>query len=228
MTVDHERIYGELNRLLEEARLRELYQKVQSAFKVEDPIAHNWEHVRRDILNAVWIGLGEDADMEIVMPAVILHDIGYVTHSHDPERHTVHGARECYRFLGDWRPEQRKKISECILKHKGRYPGFTHREPETLEEKVVCDADQVDKFGWVGFVQMIKVYAEYGWLMGNERYKTLAGLAEAMTHLEGIALYTETGKRLAAKRRPVDVMEISRKLSEDLFFYEDWKEQFHV
>lgn len=128
--------------------------------------------------------------------------------------------------MEDWTLEQRKKVSGCILKHKGKYPGFTHQEPESIEDKIVYDADQIDKFGRVSFMQMIKVYVEYGLIVGNERYKTLAGLAGAMTHLAGITLYTETGKRLAAERRSVDVMEISRELTEDLFFYEHWKEQF--
>lgn len=223
--MDRQKIYGELNRLLEEPRLRKLYQAVESAFKERDPIAHNWEHVRRDILNAVWIGMEEGAAMDIVMPAMILHDLGYVTHSHDPKQHAAHGSRECYRFLEEWTPEQREQISACILKHKGKYPGFGHAEPETLEEQVVCDADQVDKFGWVGFFQVTKVYVEYG-TKGIERYKTLAGLAEAMTHQEAIILYTETGKRLAADRSDPDFMEISRKLTRDLALYEDWQENF--
>jgi len=224
--MDRQKIYRELNRRLEEPRLRKLYQTVEAAFKEKDPIAHNWEHIRRDILNAVWIGLDEGADMEIVMPAMILHDLGYVTHSHDPKQHPVHGARECYRFLEEWTPEQREQISACILKHKGKYPGFEHAEPETLEEKVVCDADQVDKFGWVGFFQVIKVYVEYGSHMGIERYKTLTGLAEALTHQKRITLYTETGKRLAAERSDPNFMEISSKLAKELSFYEDWKEPF--
>jgi len=220
------RIYEELNHRLEEPRLRKLYQSVRSAFNEKNPIAHNWEHVRRDILHALWIGLEEGADMDIVLPAMILHDLGYVTHSHDPRQHPLHGSRECFRFLNDWSAEDQKRISACILKHKGKYPGFEHEQPQTLEEKVVCDADQVDKFGWVGFMQMMKVYVEYGYLMGLERYKTLAGLAEAMTHIEGVSLYTETGKRLAAARRDPDFLEISRKLSEGLTLYENWEEPF--
>ena len=72
----------------------------------------------------------------------------------------------------------------------------------------------------------MKVYVEYGYLMGLERYKTMAGLAEAMTHIEGVSLYTETGKRLAAARNDPDFLEISAKLSEGLTFYENWMEPF--
>jgi len=70
------KIYEELNRRLDEPRLGKLYRAVRSAFNDKNPIAHNWEHVRRDILNAVEIGLEEGADMDIVLPAIILHDLG--------------------------------------------------------------------------------------------------------------------------------------------------------
>ncbi len=143
--------------------------------------------------------------MEIVMPAIILHDIGFVTHPHEPKKHPINGARECFRFLDDWTPEQRERISSCILKHKAKYPGYEHTEPETLEERVVCDADQVDKFGWVGFMQSLKVYVEYG-IKGNERFKTLSGLA--------------------AQKSDPDFMEVSTKLTEELSLSEEWKEPF--
>lgn len=225
-TVNRDEIYAELDRLLEEPRLRRLYRAAEKLFKRQDPLAHNWEHVRRDILNAVWIGAEEGSDPGLVLPAMILHDLGYVTHAHDPKQHTVHGARECHRFLQEWTPAQRELIAACILKHKGKYPGFQQPEPETIEEKVVCDADQLDKFGWVGFLQVIKVYVEYASAMGIERYKTLSGLAEALTHHRGISLYTQTARRLAAELSEPDFQEVSRKLTEELSFYEGWKERF--
>ncbi len=218
-------IYAELNHLLLEPGVQELYQTVEAAFKAQDAIAHNWEHVRRDIVNSVEIGLQEGADMGIVIPAIILHDIGYVTHPHEPEQHPINGSRECCRFLDAWTPEQRTLISSCILKHKGKFPGFEHSEPETLEEKVVCDADQVDKFGWIGFIQVVKVFVEHG-TKGHDLYKTFPGMAGALTRRKSIMLYTETGKHLAAKRREPDFMDISEKLTRELYLYEEWKEPF--
>ncbi len=223
--MEQQKIYDELNSLLSQPRLRKLYRKVEEEFREQDAIGHNWEHVRRDILNAVYIGGKENADMEIVMPAIILHDIGYVTHNHDPKNHPINGSHECIRFLCEWTTEQRVLISACILKHKGKFPGFEHSEPETLEEKVVCDADQIDKFGWVGFMQIIKVYVEYAEL-GNKRFKTLKGLAKGMKNQTSICLYTETGKQLAAERTEPDFASISAKIEQELNFYEDWKEEF--
>ena len=219
------KIYAELSRLLLEPGVQKLYQTVEAAFKAQDSFAHNWEHVRRDIVNSVEIGLEEGADMDIVMPAIILHDIGYVTHPQEPEQHPLNGSRECFRFLDAWTPEQRKRISSCILTHKGKFPGFEHSEPETMEEKVVCDADQVDKFGWIGFIQVIKVFVEHG-TKGYDLYKTFPGMAEALKRRKSIILYTETGKRLAAERREPDFMDISEKLTRELSLYEEWKEPF--
>lgn len=218
-------IYAKLNDILSEPRLQTLYRKVESSFKQQDGIAHNWEHVRRDIVNVVQIGLAEHADMSIVMPAMILHDLGYLTHPQDPGNHPVNGSKECYAFLSDWTPEERDKISSCILKHKGKFPGFEHSEPETLEEKVVCDADQVDKFGWVGFMQMMRVYIEHG-TKGFKKFNTITGLAKGILAQGIITLYTETGKRMAAMRRHPDFKVVSAELSKELSLYDGWKETF--
>lgn len=223
--MDHQKIYNSLNRFLSQSKLRNLYLNVRKEFREQDAIGHNWDHVRRDILNAVYIGNKENADMDIVMPAIILHDIGYVTHSNDPFNHPLNGSRECIRFLDDWTQEQRRHISSCILKHKGKFPGFEYSEPETPEEKVVCDADQIDKFGWIGFLQMITVYVEYA-EHGNKQYKSLKGIAKAMNKKGSICMYTETGKQLAAARTEPDFASIAIKMEEDLDFYEDWKEDF--
>ncbi len=223
--MEHHEIHTALNGMLAEPRLRNLYLAVRDAFAAKGPSAHGWEHVRRVTVNAVPIGLAEKADMEIVMPAILLHDIGFVTNPDEPKKHPEHGARECYRFLSDWNREQQDHISQAILKHKARYPGYDGIEPDTLEERVVCDADQIDKFGWVGFSQMIKVYAEYG-ANGVERYQRIAGLADGLEHLSEIHLYTDTGRAMAAKLSEPDHLTLARKLREELSLSEDWSEEF--
>lgn len=211
-------IHIELKRFLKIPRIDRLYQKTKETFCKDEPVGHNWEHVCRDIINAVEIGTQEKADMDIVMPAVILHDLGYVTHPSAPELHPANGARECYGFLDEWTTVQRDQISACILKHKGKFPGFEESEPESLEEKVVCDADQLDKFGWIGFLQMMKVYIEHGY-KGNSRFKTLEGLAEGMMHQKSMVLYTKTGKHLASLRSEPDFTEIAKKVRRELLPY---------
>ncbi len=210
---------------MSEPRLRRLYQKVEQTFNERDTGTHDWEHVRRVIVNSIQVGLEERADMNIVMPAVILHDIGYATNPEEPQLHPMHGARECYRFLDEWSPADRDLIADCIRKHKAKWPGHTGAEPETLDEKVVCDSDQLDKFGWVGFLQVVRVYVEMG-IIGMERYKTIAGLVDGISHQESVEFYTETAKRLAAELADPDFCDVAKKVTDQLSLYEGWREEF--
>ena len=223
--MEQQQIYAELDRRLREPRLRRLYQKMETAFNDLDPGAHNWDHVRRVIVNSIEIGLGEKANMNIVMPAVILHDLGYITNPDDPKEHPAHGARACYRFLDEWGPADQSLIADCIRKHKAKYPGFATPEPETKEEQVVSDADQVDKFGWIGFIQVVWVYIELG-IGGMERYQTIGGLVDAMSHHDSIAFYTGTGKTIAARLADPDFGQTGRKLTQELSLYAGWKPEF--
>lgn len=221
--MDQQSVYTALNTMLEQPRMLALYRKVRSAFVAQDSVGHGWEHVRRVIVNAAWIGREENADLEIVIPAIILHDIGFITNPEEPKKHPEHGARECRRFLGEWTEEHQEAIAQCILKHKAVYPGYSGVEPVTLEEQVVCDADQLDKFGWIGVTQLVKVYVEYG-IQGAERYKRHAGLVEALRHLSEIRLYTETGRRIAAERAEPDHVNTALRLEEELSLSENWQE----
>ncbi|TVQ35069.1 MAG: HD domain-containing protein [Spirochaetaceae bacterium] len=223
--MDHHKVYATLNSMLEQPRLQKVYQSVRDAFEAHGNVGHGWEHVRRVIVNAAWIGSEENADLDIVMPAIILHDIGFVTHPDQPKQHPEHGAAECHRFLDAWTEEQRVRIAQCILTHKAAYPGYAGLEPQSLEERVVCDADQLDKFGWIGVTQMIKVYVEYG-IRGLERYKRHSGIVEGLRHLSKIRLYTETGKRIAAERSEPAHLVTARRLEEELSLSENWREAF--
>jgi uncharacterized protein len=220
--MDYASVHAELDRLLEAPRLARLYEQVRARFLPVEGIGHNWEHVRRVVVNASLLCKEERADPEIVMPAAILHDIGFVLVPEEPKKHPLHGAAGCRAFLDEWLPEQREAIARCILKHKGRYPGYSGDEPETLDEKVVCDADQVDKFGWVGLLQVVKVYAEYG-AKGMERFKTLAGLADGLEQAGEIHLYTESAKRFALDRAEPSLAGAASRLREELSLYLGWK-----
>jgi uncharacterized protein len=220
--MDVQGVYAELDRMLETPRFARLYGEVRARYLSVEGIGHNWEHVRRVIINAAYLCKEERADPDVVLAGAILHDVGFVLVPSEPKKHHLHGAAGCHAFLGDWLPAQREAISRCILKHKGRYPGYEGAEPETLEEKVVCDADQVDKFGWVGLVQVLKVYAEYG-SKGMERFRTLAGLADGLAEAGKIHLYTEAAKRFALERAEPDLGRAAARFKEELSFYLGWK-----
>jgi len=222
--VNRSQLHEQLNIRLSEPRLNSLFRQVRDRFLPGGFRAHDWPHVLRDLENALEIGLAEEADLEIVLPAVLLHDLGYVTHPESPELHPLHGSRECLAYLDPWTEEQRRHIASCILRHKARFPGFENLEPGTLEEKVVCDADQLDKFGWTGLMQMMKVFVELG-MSGKKQYASMEGLAEGIGHQGEIRFYTATGQKLARKRGEPDFLKAKAAFQRELAEYYSWPEE---
>jgi HD superfamily phosphodiesterase len=179
-------------------RNKRLYLKVKSVFEKRGPIAHNWDHIYRDIVNAIWIGEAEKADMNIVIPAIILHDCGFL-YNPDPAKHHLLGAEHCEEWLADeWDNKEKLIISECIKKHKGKILEF-NIEPETLEEKVVHDADMLEKVGAIGILQGMRTFVEFAETSHSE-YKSLYAIACKLCSVKKLHFYTKTGEELAKKR----------------------------
>jgi uncharacterized protein len=210
-----------LDAALSEPRLGRLYATARDLFLAHRGLSHDWDHVKRVLINAARFTAEERARRDIVIPAALLHDIGFLTNPKEPKQHHVHGAEGCIAYLGEWNPEDRRVIAGCILKHKGKFPGYTGMEPQSLEEKVLCDADQIDKFGWVGLLQVVKVYAEYGAAL-FKNFDTLAGLADGLEEASHIELYTEAGRRMAAELAEPSLAEASRRAKAELRLYEEW------
>ena len=155
--------------------------------------AHNWEHAYRDTLNAIVIGEAENADMNVVLPAITMHDIGFL-YGADGRTHGAMGADKLKEYLqeaGITYPEEMiEKIASCIRTHKGSM----HKEvPESLEAKVVADADLIEKFGPVGVYQTIRTFTEFN--------RSLEVNLARSTEMPNLTLETETGQKIAEKGR---------------------------
>jgi uncharacterized protein len=193
------KIKRELQKYLKESRVQRLYDKVKKEFEKRGPISHNWDHIYRDIVNAIWIGEAEGADMNIVIPAIILHDVGFL-YDKDPSKHHILGAEKCIEWLEEWSKEDQERIAGCIRYHKRKSREFRY-EPKTLEEKVVCDADLLEKYGMIGVLQGLRTFVEFGETARPE-FKSLFNIAKMFSELKGMRfdLYTKAGKKLARKR----------------------------
>ena len=183
--------------LRNDPRLNHLYTRAKEAFDKKDLIAHGWDHTYRVIINAIRIGEAEGADMAIVLPSVVLHDIGFL-YNPDPKVHNVVGAENCSGWLEKWGDEERTQIRSCILTHKGKYRGFAF-EPETLEAKVVCDADLLEKVGYIGILQGVRTFTEFA-QSTDINFKSLRGIAQTLAHIVDIPFYTKTGQKIADQR----------------------------
>lgn len=121
----------------------------------KDPCpAHNMEHVMRVYHLAMKLAEGEDVDNEVIQIAVLLHDIGWLREIQDPSGNTDHAiesAKIAEPFLKELGYSNTKidHIKKCITSHRYR----TDNKPESLEAKIVFDADKLETVGAIGIAR---------------------------------------------------------------------------
>lgn len=125
-------------------------------------IVHDRLHVRRVVNYAVQIAeKTAGADFDIVVAAALLHDIGRPEQQQD--KHVCHaqaGSKKAKAFLvsrgyGEIFSEH---VSQCILSHRHK-KGIA---PESMEAKIVYDADKLDLIGSVGAARAILFGGQIG------------------------------------------------------------------
>lgn len=187
-------------------RLREL---AQSRCAGNGP-AHDFLHVSRVTDNARTIGLAEGADLDVVLPAALLHELFNYPKGH-PESHlsgevcAEHAAAALKQL--DWPDHLIGAIRKCIHVH-----AFSRGlVPATLEAKVLQDADRLDAIGAIGVARCFATCAEMGvpfyqfadpFCEQREPDDKRWGLDHFYRKLLLIAdgLHTETARSLAADR----------------------------
>lgn len=182
-----------LTRYLEsDSDFRAVYDYTKGRFDESSLGAHNFEHIYRDIINAIVIGEAEHADMEIVLPAMAMHDIGFL-YGATGRTHGAVGADKLREFASDGNlplsEDKLRHIADCIRTHKGNIHGEV---PKTREAEVVSDADMLDKFGPVGIYQVTRVFTEFK----QSHAVTIENLGRTDRQL-----ITQTGKQLAEPLR---------------------------
>lgn len=111
---------------------------------------HDWEHTERVYNLAMYIGRKENADLEILSIAAILHDIARKEQDESNGRidHAERGAILAKEILEkhDLLEEKIENILHCIETHRYR----NDKIPQTKEAKILYDADKLDAIGAVG------------------------------------------------------------------------------
>lgn len=129
-----------------------------------DP-GHRIDHVARVAKTAIEFAHREGADMAIIVPAVILHDtfpVGKFTK--ERSKASALSADRSIQLLSDWGypREYDAAIRHVIIAHSFS-AGVT---PESLEAKIVQDADRLDAIGAIGIARTMAV----GFRHGNPLY----------------------------------------------------------
>ena len=124
---------------------------------------HDAEHVTRVLHYAADIAyytLG-DKDMDVLLAAAMLHDIGRPAQDKDPSiDHASIGADMAYDFLRSigWREEKAAHVRNCIFTHRFR----TDHPPASLEAKILFDSDKLDVTGAMGVARSFSYCTEIG------------------------------------------------------------------
>ena len=173
--------------------------------------SHNWEHTGRVYNLCMHIGQKERADLEVLKIAAYLHDIGrpWQDKSKGTVCHAEKGAEMAKSFLEDYEiPEDREQnIIHCIRSH--RFRG--NLRPETLEAKVLFDADKLDAIGAIGIARAFQFAGEVGARFHNPAVKPEdtepyteedTGYREFKVKLTKIKdrMLTDEGRRMAQER----------------------------
>ncbi|MDR1704607.1 MAG: MBL fold metallo-hydrolase [Clostridiales bacterium] len=124
--------------------------------------AYDRHHVSRVLDLALDIAECEpDADTDILTAAALLHDIGRGKQFENPEIcHAAAGGEMAEAFLLSlgWPEERAAHVRACIASHK--YQGAA--KPETIEAKILFDADKLDVCGAIGIARTLLYAGQIG------------------------------------------------------------------
>ncbi len=151
------------------------------------------DHIERVRQLAEALGAQEGADLGIVRAAAYLHDIGVPLNK---MRHYELGARMARGMLRElgWDEETVQAVSHAIEGH-SRYGG---PDPQTLEAKVLYDADVAEFVGAIGLARAITRATEAGEYRGDVS-QVPALIDRVIASAEG-ASYTARGGEIIAER----------------------------
>jgi len=129
--------------------------------------SHAWDHTRRVYNLCMHIGGVEGADMEVLKIAAYLHDVGrpFQDKSKGTICHAEKGTEMACALLEEYpiSDERKANIIHCIRSH--RFRG--NCQPETLEAKVLFDADKLDAIGAIGIGRAFQFAGEVGAKLHN-------------------------------------------------------------
>jgi uncharacterized protein len=136
---------------------------------------HGLDHVERVWSRCLKLGLKLNADLEVLVAAAFLHDLG---RHHGLE---VHGnksaelAKPVLEKIG-FPAGKVKRVLDAIRLHDH---SISPKLRDNIESQVLCDADKLDAFGAVGVTRWLLYYYAKGksveWIIGNmqKRYQDL-------------------------------------------------------
>lgn len=145
--------------------MREKYLELKEIMERElSCSAHNIDHIIRVSDLCETIAENEkNVDMDVLIPAALLHDIARVRESEDKTGNTDHallGSEMAESILTEkgYDVDQIQRIKHCIASHRYR----TGYSPESIEAKILFDADKLDAIGAIGIARCFMISGKSG------------------------------------------------------------------
>lgn len=116
---------------------------------------HDKEHIYRVLYSALEIAKTEDGvDYDVLICACLLHDIGRKEQFENPALcHAMVGGEMAYHFLIEhgFEEDYADAVKHCVQTHRFR----RNSPPESLEAKILFDADKLDVSGAIGVARTL-------------------------------------------------------------------------
>ena len=175
---------------------------------------HDFDHILRVLALAERIALAEGADLIVTRCAALLHDWGRADAQAEDSNHAEVAARRARKYLTDRRiePGLVEAIVHAIEAHRFRMPPA----PQTLEARVLFDADKLDAIGAIGVARAFAYGGAHNqrlWAAHEsvdlQRWQALGDDTDEHTPVHEFVvklsrireqLYTATGRRIAEER----------------------------
>jgi len=187
--------------------------------------SHDWEHTLRVYHLCRDIGPAEGADMEVLLVAALLHDIGRALQDKSLGGicHAEQGAAMAADLMTKLplSDDQKTNVVHCIRAHRFRKAP----QPGTIEARVLFDADKLDAIGAVGIARAYQFAGEVGARLHNPNHEVRntqaysredTGYREYQVKLRHVRdrMLTATGRRVAKGRHRFMVQFFERFLEE--------------
>ena len=195
---------------------RETYERIENyMLSCMDDSAHDAQHIYRVLYNALLIAREEQhVDQDVLITACLLHDIGRKEQFADPTLcHAAVGSEKARVFLlqHGFSGEFAERVAHCILAHRFRKAN----PPQTVEAKILFDADKLDATGAIGIARTLQFKADTqspiytvrpdGSISNGEGEEGSSFFREYQFKLKKLydRFFTQTGARLAQERRQI-------------------------
>ena len=186
--------------------------------------AHDFNHVLRVLALAERICLIEGAMLEIVQTATLLHDVARSEEERTGICHAKKGAERARQILFGHPTDKVDAVAQAIDSH--RFRSDHKRAPQTLEAKVLYDADKLDAIGAIGIARAYALAGRLGQRLWSacptgylaqsqsSDYTPVHEFAFKLCKLK-YTIFTETARQIAEQRHHY-LLEFFARLEEEV------------